>query len=70
MRAARQAPPTRRKPPESGRFLLLVDRQVKASFDDRGAAEAEAKRILDQFPHLYVNVEDGEKHDADIRTRT
>jgi hypothetical protein len=48
----------------------LVDRQVKASYDDRDRAESEARRILGQFPHLHVNVEDGARHDADIRTRT
>jgi hypothetical protein len=70
MRAADQASATRRKPAEPGRYLLLVDRQVKASYDDRDRAESEARRILGQFPHLHVNVEDGARHDADIRTRT
>lgn len=69
MHEATQAPAARRKPLEYGRYLLLVDRQVKASFDDRDVAEAEGNRIREGFPHLDVSVEDAAEHDADIRTR-
>jgi len=58
-----------RKPPETGRYVLLVDSQAKRSFDSWDAAEAEAKRILDRFPHLHVGVEDREKNLTSIRTR-
>ena len=47
-----------RKPLESGRYVLLVDRQAKRSFDRRDAAEIEAQQIRSRFPHLRVTVED------------
>ncbi len=75
MRAANEIPANQplaknRKPPETGRYVLLVDSQAKRSFDSWDAAEAEAKRILDRFPHLHVGVEDREKSCAGIRTRS
>jgi hypothetical protein len=45
-------------PPETARYVLLVDRQAKRSFDQREAAEQEAQRIRSRFPHLRVTVED------------
>jgi hypothetical protein len=47
-----------RKPPETGRYVLLVDRQAKRSFELRDAAESEAQQIRSRFPHLRVTVED------------
>jgi hypothetical protein len=54
------APSRPRKPTETARFVLLVDRQVKRGFDERDAAEREAQKILSRFPHLNVTVEDRE----------
>lgn len=54
------APSRPRKPIETARFVLLVDRQVKRGFDERDAAEREAQKILSRFPHLNVAVEDRE----------
>jgi hypothetical protein len=70
MRTDNQASARSRGPVETGRYVLLVDRQAKGSFDDRDAAEAEAKRILERFPHLRVGVEDREHQAAPIRRRS
>ncbi|MGO9388746.1 hypothetical protein [Rhodoblastus sp.] len=70
MRAANQTSAKNRKPPETGRYVLLVDAQAKRSFDSWDAAAAEAKRILDRFPHLHVGVEDRERSNDGIRTRS
>jgi hypothetical protein len=47
-------------PIETMRYALLVDHQVKRDFDERDAAEQEARRIRSRFPHLRVTVEDRE----------
>ncbi len=70
MRAANQPLENFRKPSETGRYVLLVDRQAKRSFNDRQDAEAEAKRILDRFPHLHVGIEDQESSYAGTRMRS
>ena len=67
---ANQSAAKHRKPPETGRYVLLVDSQAKRSFDSWDDAEAEAKRILDRFPHLHVGVEDREKNHNSIHTRS
>lgn len=60
MRHHGPAPSHARKPPETARYVPLVDRQAKRSFDQKEAAEQEAQRILSRFPHLHITVEDRE----------
>jgi hypothetical protein len=55
-----------RKPPENGRFRLQVDRQTKASYLTREAAEEAALRVKRGFPILHVTVFDAE--DAQSQT--
>jgi hypothetical protein len=49
---------SQRKRPEVGRFLLQVDRQTKASFTTREAAEMAGQVIKDGHPVLQVAVYD------------
>ena len=49
-----------RKPPENGRFRLQVDRQTKASYPTREAAEEAGLAIKRGFPILRVTVFDAE----------
>jgi len=49
-----------RKPPENGRFRLQVDRQTKASYPTREAAEEAGLRVKRGFPILHVTVFDAE----------
>jgi hypothetical protein len=51
----------RRKPPEDGRFRLQVDRQTKASYLTREAAEEAGFAIKRGFPILHVTVFDAEE---------
>jgi hypothetical protein len=51
----------RRKPPEDGRFRLQVDRQTKASYITREAAEEAGLAIKRGFPILRVTVFDAEE---------
>jgi hypothetical protein len=51
----------RRKPPENGRFRLQVDRQTKASYPSREAAEEAGLAIKREFPILHVTVFDAEE---------
>jgi hypothetical protein len=51
----------RRKPPEKGRFRLQVDRQTKASYLTREAAEEAGLAIKRGFPILHVSVFDAEE---------
>jgi hypothetical protein len=55
-----------RKPPENGRFRLQVDRQTKASYPTREAAEEAGLRVKRGFPILHVTVFDAE--DAQSQT--
>jgi hypothetical protein len=49
---------TQRKRPESGRFRLLVDRQLKGSYSTAEAAEAAGQAIKDGHPIVQVAVYD------------
>jgi hypothetical protein len=60
MAGIQMAPYRQRKPLETARFVLLVDRQAKCSFDERDDAEREAQKISSRFPHLHVTIEDSE----------
>ena len=51
----------RRKPPEQGRYRLQVDRQTKASYLTRDAAEEAGLAIKRGFPILHVSVFDAEE---------
>jgi hypothetical protein len=50
----------RRKPPETGRFRLQVDRQTKGSYATREAAADAGLAIKRAFPILHVSVFDAE----------
>lgn len=45
---------------DAARYVLLVDHQPKRSFERRERAEEEARRILENYPHLRVTVADRE----------
>jgi hypothetical protein len=49
---------TQRKRPESGRFHLLVDRQLKGSYATSEAAEAVGLTIKEGYPIVQVTVYD------------
>jgi hypothetical protein len=72
LRADRDAEPSlegafgQRKPPEHGRYRLQVDRQTKASYLTREAAEEAGLAIKRGFPILHVTVFDAE--DAQSQT--
>jgi hypothetical protein len=51
----------RRKPPETGRFRLQVDRQTKASYVTREAAEQAGLAIKRGFPIVRVTVFDADE---------
>ena len=46
----------RRKRPEQGRFHLQVDRQTKASYETKEAAEEAGLAIKKRHPILHVEV--------------
>jgi hypothetical protein len=46
------------KRPESGRYLLQVDRQTKCSFASTASAEAAGMTIKIGYPHVRVSVYD------------
>ena len=48
-----------RKRPERGRYLLLVDRQIKNSYTTPEAAQAAAVAIKKAHPIVQVSVYDG-----------
>ena len=52
-------PVTQRKPADSGRFRLQVDRQTKASYATYEAAEKAGLAIKKEHPILQVAVHDG-----------
>ena len=52
-------PVTQRKPADSGRFRLQVDRQTKASYATYEAAEKAGLGIKKEHPMLQVAVYDG-----------
>jgi hypothetical protein len=49
---------SQRKQPESGRYLLQVDRQTKASYPTAEAAEAAGMLIKTGYPHVQVGIYD------------
>ena len=49
---------TQRKPADSGRFRLQVDRQTKEFYATTEAAEAAGLTIKKAYPILYVSVYD------------
>ena len=50
--------PSQRKRPESGRYLLQVDRQTKASYLTAEAAQSAALVIKKGYPVVQVSVYD------------
>ena len=49
---------SQRKRPESGRFLLQVDRQTKGSYTTSEAAQSAALAIKKKYPIVKVSVYD------------
>jgi hypothetical protein len=49
---------SQRKRPESGRYLLQVDRQTKGSYQTAESAESAGLAIKKEFPILHVTVYD------------
>jgi hypothetical protein len=65
--ANEQQPPRQlAKRAQMARYTVSVDGQLKSSYDQREAAEAEAKRILTKFPILTVTVADSENDSAKL----
>ncbi len=56
------APPSQRKRPESGRYLLQVDRQTKGSYGTAEAAQSAARVIKTGHPIVHVSVYDSIEH--------
>jgi hypothetical protein len=52
-------PVTQRKPTDSGRFRLQVDRQTKASYATYEAAEKAGLSIKKEYPVVQVVIYDG-----------
>ncbi len=52
------AAPSQRKRPESGRYLLQVDRQTKGSYPTAEAAQSAALAIKTGYPIVQVSVYD------------
>jgi len=50
--------PSQRKRPETGRYLLQVDRQTKGSYKTSEAAQAAALAIKKGYPIVQVSVYD------------
>ena len=50
--------PSQRKRPETGRYLLQVDRQTKGSYKTSEAAQAAALAIKKSYPIVQVSVYD------------
>jgi hypothetical protein len=50
--------PSQRKRPETGRYLLQVDRQTKGSYTTSEAAQAAALVIKKGYPIIQVSVYD------------
>jgi hypothetical protein len=50
--------PSQRKRPETGRYLLQVDRQTKGSYKTSEDAQAAAQAIKTGFPIVQVSVYD------------
>jgi hypothetical protein len=53
-----EQPPSQRKRPEAGRYLLQVDRQTKASYPTVELAEAAGMAIKTGYPHVQVSIYD------------
>ena len=49
---------SQRVKPESGRYLLQVDRQTKGSFQDMEAAQSAGREIKASFPIVQVAIYD------------
>lgn len=56
------ATPSQRKRPESGRYLLQVDRQTKGSYGTAEAAQTAAHAIKASYPIVQVSVYDSMEH--------
>jgi hypothetical protein len=51
---------------QMARYVVSVDHQPKSSFDTRGAADKEARRLLEAFPILTVHVTDAEEDSVNL----
>ena len=49
---------SQRKRPESGRYLLQVDRQTKSSYKTSEAAQSAALEIKTEYPVVQVSIYD------------
>jgi hypothetical protein len=49
---------SQRKRPESGRYLLQVDRQTKGSYETSDAAQSAALKIKTGYPIVQVSIYD------------
>ena len=49
---------SQRKRPESGRYLLQVDRQTKGSYQTAESAQSAGLAIKKQYPILHVTIYD------------
>ena len=58
--------PSQRKRPESGRYLLLVDRQTKSSFQTFDAAHLAGLGIKKTNPILQVTIYDSVDYSATL----
>jgi len=54
--------PSQRKRPESGRYLLQVDRQTKGSYPTAEAAQSAAQTIKTSYSVVQVSVYDSVDH--------
>jgi len=50
--------PSQRKRPESGRYLLQVDRQTKGSYPTAEAAQSAGRAIKTGYPIVQVSIYD------------
>ena len=53
---------SQRKRPESGRYLLQVDRQTKGSYKTSEAAQSAALEIETEYPIVQVSIYDSVDH--------
>ena len=49
---------SQRKRPESGRYLLQVDRQTKSSYKTSEAAQSAARELKTKYPIVQVSIYD------------
>lgn len=53
-----EEPLSQRKRPESGRYLLQVDRQTKGSYQTAESAQSAGLAIKKEYPILHVTIYD------------